>query len=32
MHEGRETRLSQNKYKDELEELHRAYDEKKLFL
>lgn len=31
-HEGRETRASQNKYQEELEKLHVAYDEKKMFL
>lgn len=31
MHEGRETRASQNKYSEELEELRKAHDEKKIF-
>lgn len=32
MHEGRETRASQNKYADEIEQLQRTLDEKKTFL
>ena len=32
MHEGRETRTSQNKYADEIDKLKKAHDEKKMFL
>lgn len=32
MHEGRETRASQNKYADEIEQLQRTLEEKKNFL
>lgn len=32
MHEGRETRASQNKYADELDQLRTDYEEKKTFL
>lgn len=32
MHEGKETRASQHKYSDELEQLRKEYSEKKIFL